>query len=292
MNRLTTALQSTAALLLLSWQLLNPQVLWADGKTKAIQETAEWVMQRFGKQAVRETSASLAARLESYVARHGDDFLSAVRNVGPRAFQVVDEAGASYAGRAIGIMSRHGEKGIVNILSRPQALNAVARLGETAETALVKHPSIAEGVLEQFGMPAARALETLGAKGGRQLAILGQTGELAKLGRSDELLSVISRFGEKAMQFVWDHKGTLVISGVMAAFLANPEPFIEGTVQLTSDVATSVIKPLAEVPKVIAEQAASSINWTLVAIFLIAVVAGLSVWKFHRRQFVQCPGVK
>lgn len=277
-------IQPFATLLVICWHLLGPQLLWADGKTKAIQETAEWVLQRFGGQAARSSTSTLVSQLERYVARHGDDFLDAIRKVGPRAFQVVDDAGAAYASRAVGIMSRHGERGVVSIVSRPQALKLATRLGEGAETALLKHPGIAEGVLEKFGMPAARAMETLGAQGGRQLAILHQTGELAKLGWCDELLTLIGRFGEKAMQFVWDHKGTLMISGVMAAFLANPVPFIEGTVQLTSAVATSVIKPLAEMPKVIAEHAASSINWTVVTIILILAVTGLAAWKFQRRH--------
>jgi hypothetical protein len=268
------------ACLLIFW----PTQVYADGKTKAIQETAEWIAERFGRQITQKGMPSLVVRLESYVAKYGDGFLHAIRNVGPRAFQVVDDMGAMHASRAIGIMSRHGEKGLVNILTRPQALKLVTHLGETAEAALVKHPAIAEKVIASHGAPAIRAMQSLGTQGGRRLAMLSEAGDLARLGRTEELLSVIGRFGEKGMQFIWDHKGALMVTGAITAFLANPEPFIEGTVKLTSEVISSAVKPLAEVPKVIAEHAASSINWTLVALCLIASCSGMALWKFHRRQ--------
>lgn len=269
-------------ILLLTWFVI-PSIAHAQGRATAIRETTEWVLQKFGRQAAKEGTTTLAVRLERYAALHGDDFLQAIRKVGPRAFQLVDEAGPQ-AAQVVGIMSRHGEKGIVNIVSRPQALKLVTHLGETAEAALVKHPAIAEKVIASHGAPAIQAMQSLGTQGGRRLAMLSEAGDLAKLGHTEELLSIIGRFGEKGMQFVWDHKGVLLLSGAMVVFLENPEPFIEGTVKLTSEVISSAVKPLAEVPKVMAEYAASSINWTLVALCLIASCSGMALWKFHRQQ--------
>jgi hypothetical protein len=59
----------------------------------------------------------------------------------------------------------------------------------------------------------------------RQLAILAEDGTLAWTGRWSELLAVIERHGDRALNFVWRNKSALTITTVLETFLADPEAF-------------------------------------------------------------------
>src|SRR6266852_9745319 len=83
---------------------------WAGARSKVAQEAAEYVLQRFGRQAVREGAETLARKIEVYAARHGDEFLKAVRQVGPRSFHLVEEAGV-HGNQAVRVLAQHGEHG-------------------------------------------------------------------------------------------------------------------------------------------------------------------------------------
>src|SRR5438874_9021701 len=93
----------------------------ADGKSRLAKEAAEYVMQRFGRQVAKEGVGSLAGKIESYAARHGEGFYAAVRRVGPSAFRLVEEAG-EHSPQVVGVLSRFGEDGAVWVVSRPRAM--------------------------------------------------------------------------------------------------------------------------------------------------------------------------
>jgi hypothetical protein len=240
----------------------------------AARETAEFVIQRWGKTAAREGIEVLARRIETLAVRHGEkEVLLAVRKVGPRFFQVVEHAG-EHAGKAVGIMAKHGEPGVAWILSRPKGMGLFLQHGEEAASALVKHAGgIAEPLIEQAGMPAIKALHAVGPQSGRRLAMLMSEGELARLGRTPQLLDVIARYGERACTFVWENKVTLAGVAAMTAFLANPEPFINGTRDITKIVAETAVKPMAEASGEVAREAARSINWTLIIVICLVLAA-------------------
>jgi hypothetical protein len=85
-------------------------------------------------------------------------------------------------------------------------------------------------------------------------------------GRSEAILGVVERFGDRACQFLWRHKGTIFVAAVLTAFLADPQPYIDGVKQL-------VVEPASRA----AEGAVGRTNWTLVFLGLgLAVLAGLS----------------
>lgn len=255
----------------------------AGGRSKAVQETAEYVLKRFGRQAVREGAGGLGRKIETYTARHGDDFLKAVRQCGPRTFHLVDEAGA-HGGKAVKIMARHGEAGATWVVARPKAMRMVLQHGEEVAGVLVRHPGVAEPIVEHLGQPAIKALRATGPRASRRLAMMVEDGSLAKIGRSEEVLEVIAKFGDKAMSFVWKNKGALATTAVLAAFLSSPEPFITGA----KDITTVAVKPIAEVPSVVAKEAARDVarntNWTLV--FSVGVLAAtglvLARWRLKR----------
>jgi hypothetical protein len=269
-EKVIARLRTTVILCLL---LFSAPAVRADGKSQAAKEVAEYVLQRFGRQAVREGTQLLARRIEMAAARHGSEVFEAVRRVGPRALPLVEEAGAQ-GRQAARIMAQHGEHGATWVVSRPQAMKLVLEHGEGAAGVLVKHAGgIAEPVVERFGARAVRALEATGPQGGRRLAMMMADGELSRIGRTEELLGVVSKYGDPAMNFIWRNKGALAVGTTLAAFLASPETFLN-----------AAVRPLAEVPGTAVKEGAGEVarrtNWTLV---FLAVIASLMVYVFARR---------
>ena len=238
----------------------------ADGRGKAAQEAAEYLLQRFGREAAREGATALARKIEVYAARHGDEFLRALRQVGPRTFHLVEEAG-THGSKAVQVLARHGEHGAAWVVSRPKGMQLFLKHGDEAAAALVRHKGIAEPVLDKLGQPAIKALQATNAQSGRRLSMMLENGELARIGRTSEVLDVIGRYSDKAMTFVWDHKGALATTAGLTAFLADPEAFMNGTTKLVGVVAENTIKPVVT-------EVARGTNWTI--IFLAVGMAGLA----------------
>ena len=69
-------------------------------------------------------STTPTRKIEVYAARHGDDFLKAVRQVGPRTFHLVEEAG-THGNQAVRALARHGEHKATWVVSRSQGHAAV-----------------------------------------------------------------------------------------------------------------------------------------------------------------------
>jgi hypothetical protein len=164
-------------------------------------------------------------------------------------------------------------------------MKLVLQHGEGAAGVLVKHAGgIAEPVVERFGTGAVRALEAVGPQGGRRLAMMVEGGELAKIGRSEELLQLIAKYGDPAMDFIWRNKGSLAVGTTLAAFLASPETFLNAAQGMTRTVAENAVRPLVEVPGVAVKEGAGEVarrtNWTLVFLCLIASVM---LYVFARR---------
>jgi hypothetical protein len=62
--------------------------------------------------------------------------------------------------------------------------------------------------------------------------------------RTDELMAILTRHGTRAMDFVWRHKGALTVTTVLAAFLADPEPFLNGSRGLAEEAASTAARPI------------------------------------------------
>lgn len=249
---------------------------WAGGKSQAAKELAESLLQRFGRQAVREGTEVLATKIEAAAARNGSDVFEAVRKVGPKALPLMEQAGA-HGNQAARVMARHGEHGATWVVSRPRAMSLVLRHGDGAAGVLVKHTGgIAEPVVERFGSQAIRALEASGPQSGRRLAMMMADGELAKIGRTEELLEVVARYGDRSMDFIWKNKGPLTVGATLTAFLANPETFLNTAQGVTKTVAENVVRPLADIPGTAVKAVAEGTNWTVV--FVVALVGGAGIW--------------
>jgi hypothetical protein len=213
----------------------------ADLRTRAATELAEALIARFGARAGRSVPA-LARRIEGLVARHGEEAVVAVRKVGPSAFGLVEAAGPDGA-RAVRVMAVYGERGAARVVSRPTAMRQFLRYGDEAAAVLVKHPGVAEPLVERGGAQAVKALAAVNPRNGRRLAMMLE-GDLAQAGRHAELLGVVARHGDRAADFIWRHKGVLAGGAALAAFLANPQEFIDGVRDITAFAGESVVKPV------------------------------------------------
>jgi hypothetical protein len=211
--------------------------------SKAAGELAELVMKKFGKEAAKEGAEKLASRIVQAAAKHGDDVVGAIRKVGPRAISLADGAGAD-APRVLRLLNHYGDDA-ARVLGQPRGLAIISRYGDEAAEALIKHKSIAEPLLENLGTPAVRAFNALGPQSGRRLAMMAGD-DLAAIGRTPELLDVIARYGDRAMEFIWRHKAILAGSAALAAFLRDPEPFLSGAADLAHVVSEDVVQPVAQ----------------------------------------------
>lgn len=252
-----------------------PAACYAGVTSKAAQEAAEFVLRKFGKEAEEQGLRKLTTKVESLSLRYGDDAVTAVKKVGPRTFRYVDEAGENGL-QSVQLLARYGDEAVW-VVSKPNRLALCAKYGDDAAEAMMRQGKIAEPLIASVGKPAATVLKTVSRQNGRRLAMMGEDGTLAAIGRTDELLRVIGKYGDRGMDFVWRNKGALVVATMLTAFLANPEPFIDGTLDLTRSVAEGVGTPLAT-------QIGKSANWTFVLPTFAATIGLLLACRIWLRQ--------
>jgi hypothetical protein len=233
-----TILAAAVAVCLISAPAAHAQV-----KAKLAREAAEMLFERFGAKVARSVP-ELTARIEGLAARYGEDAIIAARKGGPSAVSLMEAAGADGA-TAVRVLAVHGEQGATRVLSRPTAMKQALQYGDDAATVLVRHPGVAEPLVEQGGAQAVKALAAVGPQSGRRLAMLME-GELANAAHHPALLNVVAKHGETAVNFLWQNKATLAGGAALAVFLHDPEPFLNGTRDIASVVGENVVKPVAD----------------------------------------------
>src|SRR5262249_29158242 len=155
------------------------------------------------------------------------------------------------------------------------AMRLVARHGDEAAAVLIKHAGgIAEPMLERYGVRAVRALEATGSQGGRRLAMMTADGELARIGRTEEVLEVIAKYGDRATNYIWNNKGALAVGATLVAFLAKPEAFLNTAEKVSGTVAESAVRPLAEVPGTAVKGVVQGTNWTVIFGLVLVALGG------------------
>jgi len=262
-------------LVLLARVAAVPSAAWAGTKTQAAKEAAELILRKFGKEAAEEGVEKLTIRIEALALKYGDDAMAVARKGGPRALRAVEKAGSQGA-VATRLLAHEGDKALW-IVEHPERLRLFASYGDDAATAMLKHKALAEPLLSAFRKPAAQALAQLDGRNARRLAMMADDGSLAKIGRSDALLGVVGRYGNRAMDFIWKNKKALAATAALTAFLANPEPFIDGTVNL----AREFVRPVAET---IGGEAAKRADWTWLGITAMVVLGCYAGLKFYVRD--------
>lgn len=260
-----------------------PNICHAQGKAALAREAAEYVMRKFGKEAAEVGVETLTRKIEALAVNYGDEVFLAVRKVGPRALRISEEAG-EFGLESVKLMARYGDDAIW-VVAKKNRLAIFAKYGDEAAESMMKHGEIAEPLLTSFGKPAAGALKAVSSQNGRRLAMLAEDGQLAKIGRTPELLEVVAKYGDRAADFIWRNKGALTVAVALTAFLANPKPFLDGATDITKIVAENAVKPLADVPGQVASQAAKNTNWTVVlaiGIGVLGLLVAARLWLRHR----------
>ena len=257
----------------------SPGVSLAQGKAALAREAAEYVIRKFGKEAAEVGVETLTQKLETLAVKHGDDVFLAVRKVGPRTIRIIEEAG-EHGLESVKLMARYGDDAVW-VVAKKNRMAIFVKYGDDAAETMMKHGEIAEPLLSSFGKPAAGALKSVSSQNARRLAMLADEGQLAKIGQTPELLEVVAKYGDRAADFIWQNKGALTVAAALAAFLANPEPFLDGV----TDITTIVVKPIADVPGKVASEAAKRTNWTVVivcGVCVLGLLAGARLWLRHR----------
>lgn len=272
--------------LLLGMLLIFPTETCASARSKAAREAADFVIERFGKEVAKESAETLGRKIESLAVKHGDEAIEAVKKIGPRIFSLVEEVGV-HGDVAVKLMARFGDDGVIWVIKKPKSMAIFIKYGEPAAEALVRHKGIAEPLIDGLGRSSITALQKVNSQNGRRIAMMAEEGQWAKIGKTEELLQVIGKYADKAMDFVWRHKAELAVSAVLIAFLADPEPFIEGTKDITQIVTENVAKPAIEAAGRVAEQSVGRANWNrpIWAVVVLAVVLFLcGVTVMYRKR--------
>lgn len=242
------------------------------GKITVAREIAEMIGRKFSKETMDESVDALTKKVEGLIAKFGDDGADAVRNVGPRAMSLIDEAGTDGAATAR-LLAKFGNDALW-VVENAGRRSMATKLGDDAAHALIKHGAIAEPFLEKVGQPAATAFKMVSAQNGRRIAMLAEENKGLVVDEGPRFFSIIEKFGDRGMDFVWKNKGALAVGAALSAFLANPEPFIDGSQNLAEVVSTTVAEPLAK-------EIGSNTNWTTtLAVLIVAITAylGFRYW--------------
>ena len=129
---------------------------------------------------------------------------------------------------------------------RGAAARRAARHVDDAARAVAPHLNVGM-TLVPLARSSSRATAALAPRNARRLAILAEDGTLARSGRWGELVAVIERHGDRAMDFIWRNKGALAVATVLGTFLAEPEAFLGGGRELIGKAAREATEPLADV---------------------------------------------
>lgn len=235
-------------------------------KGAAAREAAEFVLKKFGKEAAGETVETMTHKVAQVSTRYGDDGITAIRKVGPRAFDVIADAGDHSAG-VVKLMAKHGDEAVW-VVAKTKGMAIFVKYGDEGAEAVMKHKGIATPFIERTGESGVKALNAVGPSQGRHLVNLVEDGVIVPGQKSADLLDVVGRYGDKAADFIWRNKGALVVGSALTAFLSNPEPFIDGAMSLPNNAV---------------EQIAPQVNWTLVIIAGI-IVLGVYLWVSGRTK--------
>ena len=228
----------------------------AGAASAAVRETAEFIIGKFGRGVAGQSIEEVTEATAKAVARHGDAALPLLRKSGHAGFTALEEAGAK-APDVIKLFVRRGDEAIW-VISEPKKLAIFIKHGDSAADALLKHPGIADNLIGRFGDDAVGAMNAVSRQSAQRLSMVTDDGLLTATARSPELLPVVQKYGDEAMDFIWKNKGSLAIASVLTTFLSDPQAYITGTKEL-------IIDPIAA-------PIAKGTNWTLIILGVLGVV--------------------
>jgi hypothetical protein len=230
--------------------LFSPQLASAGAVSTAADSVGTAIINKFGRGVAGATGQQVSEATERVVERYGAEALPLLKNAGHDGFRALSEAGEQ-APKIIRLYASKGDEALW-VISDTRRLALFLKHGDSAASALSKHPGIADSLIERFGDDAVAILQNGSRQSAQRFSMLAEDGLLTASARNSELLSVLRRYGDPAMDFIWKNKGALAVASVMTTFLLNPQAFISG--------ATALLIPAVE-----------EINWTLIISGLLAI---------------------
>ncbi len=192
------------------------------------------IFSKFGKGVASNSANQIAIAATKAITLHGNAVEPLLRAAGHAGFEALERAG-SKAPEVIKLYAKRGDEAL-RVILEPKRLDIFIKHGDSAADALIKHPNLADNLIERFGGDAAMALKTITKPNAQRLAMVADDGLLSATSRSPELLPVIGKCGDEAMEFIWKNKGALAVTAVLGSFLVNPEAYISGAQVLVQPI--------------------------------------------------------
>ncbi|MFM7114330.1 MAG: hypothetical protein ACKO26_24605 [Planctomycetota bacterium] len=248
-----------------------------------VRETVEFLLKKFGKEATEFGTENLTKKVAFFASKYGDDAIIAMKKVGPASFKYIEDAGEQGRGYLIKAMAKHGSESL-HVVAKPGRLAIFIKYGDEAGEVMLKHGEMCDPIISRFGTPAVKALAKVSDNQvARRIVLLQDEPALAT--KMPELLDTIGKYGEKTVTFIWNNKGALATTSVLAAFLADPQPFIDGTRDLVKIPLDRVASVPNDLIKEGAKEAAKKTNFTLLGVLMILSITGVILFRiFLKRQ--------
>lgn len=224
----------------------------ANDPAKTMKETVDYVAKTFPKETAAEGLEPVTKKIEQFITTYGDDGVQAVRKVGPKAIGVAAEAG------------EHGAAWV----------KTMGLYGDDAAVVLVKHKPIAESLVSNGGEPAVRALKAIDPPYARLISRMAADPASSALTHNPKVLDVVAKHGDEAVRYIWRNKGKLSVAPVLATFVANPKPYLDGL----SDLSQATVAPGAGP----GTEAVRS-SWSFMIWIVALAVVGLVGWQGYVR---------
>lgn len=247
-----------------------------------VRETVEFILKKFGKEATEFGTENLTKKVAFLASKYGEDAIIAMKKVGPASFKYIEDAGEQGGRLLIKIMAKHGSEAL-HVVAKPRRLAIFIKYGDEAGDAMLKHGEICDPLISQFGTPAVKALANVSDNQVARRIILMQdeTGLATKM---PEVLDIIGKYGEKTVTFIWNNKGALATTAVLAAFITDPQPFIDGTRELVSIPLDRVASLPNDMIKEGAKEAAKKTNFTLLGVLIILSITAIMICRFFLKR--------
>ena len=218
-------------------------------------QAAEFILQKFGKRVPTQTVDEVAAAVSGAAAKYGDEAVI-LKASGHAGFDALEQAGAK-SPDVIKMYVKRGNEAVW-IISKPEKLAIFIKHSDGAAEALIKHPGIADALIARHGDEAVGALNRISQQNAQRLGMSADEGLLSATLRSPELLGVIRKYGDPAMNFIWNNKGALTVSALLGGFIADPEAYFSGVKSLVQPLAKSVVESIVK-----------GVNWTLILLAIL-----------------------
>jgi hypothetical protein len=111
-----------------------------------------------------------------------------------------------------------------------------------------------------------------------------EDGSLRRMGRVEEVLATVELFGDQALDFVWQHKGGLMVGAVIAAFLRDPAPFLGGTRDLGGNMGHRMAPALADGAGHLVQEAVWPLVWSAAGCALLALAFNVIRARKHAQS--------